>query len=169
MPQRKTHDVYADNQKVGEVWEHYDVFTEEERAEKRQKEILDLYHAKTETYRITETAEYKTKEERAKRNFKIRKTIGVLAIIAALAIAVLTITTAVSAKGISDPFSAFVIPAIICGVGLGLTHSEAINVNHIKNRPSIDWSWCIGWLFGGGIGFLVIYFVAFMFISQFLL
>ena len=165
MPQRKTHDVYAGNQKVGEVWEHYDVFTEEERAAQRAKMIVDAINADLRDGYTRDTPEYKAGEKKAERNFKIRKALGIVAIIVALAIVVLTITTAVSAKGISDPFSAFVIPAIIFGVGLGLTHSEAIKVNHIKKRPSIDWTWCIGWLFGGGIGFLIIYFVAFMFIT----
>ncbi|MBQ5591580.1 MAG: hypothetical protein IIU80_01390 [Clostridia bacterium] len=152
MPQRKTHNVYLGNQKVGEVWENYDVFTEKEREEKRKKEVLDLYHAKKDAYEIQETVEYKTKEDKAKKNFKIRKTIGIIFMLAAACVPIITM---LFFKDDMSPAITFYLPAIIFGLGTGIIHSEAY-VSTRTVKPRIDWASCFRWTIAGGVGFLIL-------------
>lgn len=154
MPQRKTHNVYVGNQKVGEVWENYDVFTEKEREEKRQKEILDLYHAKKERYEISETAEYKSKENKVKKNFKIRKTIGIILMLTAFSVPIITM---LFFKNEMSELTTFGLPAIVFGIGSGCIHSEA-HISTQTMKPHIDWASCLRWIIGGGICFLLVVF-----------
>ncbi len=153
MAQRKTHDVYAGNQKVGEVWETYDLFTPAEREAKRQKMIADMILKDLDKDRLRDTAEYKKKEARAERNFKIRKILGIISIIGAIGLIVFSLVNPQSEY--MSEYSLFFIPPVLFGIGMGLTHS-ASEINTKKKRPTIDWGWCLGWTIGSGIGFFIL-------------
>lgn len=151
MPQKKDYDVYLGNQKVGEVWSHHDTKSEYEREMGFQKEVADLYFAKRESQAVKSTTAYQTKEARIKKNFKIRKIIGIIFMILAVGV---PITTMLFFKNDMSEFTTFFLPAIIFGIGTGLTHTEAtISADTLKAR--IDWASSLRWLIGGGIGFLI--------------
>lgn len=153
MAQRKTHDVYAGNQKVGEVWENYDLFTPAEREAKKQKMIADMILEDLEKDRLRGTDDYKSKKAKAERNFKIRKVLGIIAILGAIGMIVASLVNPQSEY--MSEYTLFFLPPIAFGIGMGLTHSEAeLNLN--KKRPTIPWGWCIGWTIGGGIGFFIL-------------
>ncbi|MBQ8575774.1 MAG: hypothetical protein IJ447_07005 [Clostridia bacterium] len=165
MPQRKEYDVYAGNQKVGEVWGHYDVFTEAERAEKRAKMVADLIMDDLAKDRIRDTEQYKAKEAKAERNFKIRKTIGMICVIASIALAVISVVFNNEIK--SDSFLLrFVVPSIVFGLGIGLKYTD-VEVNVKKRKPVISWGDAF-YMFGGcGIGFFIADFIISFFIVKF--
>lgn len=153
MPQRKTHDVYSGNQKVGEVWEHYDVFTPAERAEQRAKRMAEAIKKSLDESRLLGTAEYQAKAAKAERNFKVRKALGIIAVIGAIGLIVFSL--AFPQSPLMSEWTMFYLSPIAFGIGMGLTHSDA-ELNLEKKRPTIPLGWCIGWTIGGGIGFFVL-------------
>ncbi len=153
MAQRKTHDVYAGNQKVGEVWENYDVFTPAERAEQKAKRMAEWIKKDLDESRLMGTAEYKKKEAKAERSFKIRKALGIISILGAIGMIVASLVNPQSEY--MSEYTLFFLPPIAFGIGMGLTHSKA-ELNLDKKRPTIPWGWCLGWTIGGGIGFFIL-------------
>lgn len=156
MAQRKTHDVYAGNQKVGEVWENYDLFTPAEREAKKQKMIADMILKDLEEGRLRDTDDYKSKEAKAERNFKIRKALGIIFVLVAIGLIVFSLVNPQSEY--MSEYTLFFLPPIFFGIGMGLTHSDT-HTNLEKRRPTVDWGWCIGWMIGGGIGFFILNFI----------
>lgn len=159
MPQRKTHDVYAGNQKVGEVWEHYDVFTEEERAAKRAKMIADMILDDLNKDQIYNSEAYQNQKKKLDRTYKVRKVIGIVVVIVSLGLAVLNV---INFKSFGDNIAIFFIPpAVVFGLGMGLIKSEPI-MNEKKRLPVVDWGGVLLKILLFGVVFLVLYFVLFI-------
>lgn len=161
MPQRKTHDVYSGNQKVGEVWEHYDVFSEAERAEKRQKMISDmiLHDLKKEEMRE------ETKNKIKVALYVVRLIIGIAMIIGSIVLAVkFFINREEMFDGSMVMF--FAPPSILFALGLGFANSY-IDYDTDSFRSGINWKGVFGSIIKGGIAFFIIDFLVSLFLMKF--
>ena len=68
MPQRKDYDVYAGNQKVGEIWSEHPTKTDYEVDLNIQKQVADLYFEKAKEDKLTSTEWYKAKEAKMEKH-----------------------------------------------------------------------------------------------------
>ena len=165
MPKRKEYDVYSGNQKIGEVWGEYDVFTPAERAEKRAKMMAERILDDLEKDRIRNTDSYRKKEAKADRNYKIRKVIGIFAIVVALFMAVLNI---INLQNAINMFISFIMPTILFGLGISFIYSQPYEVNKKKGKPDCDWAGSLYMGFWCGVGFLIVDFLVSAFIVKFI-
>lgn len=113
MPQRKDYDVYAGNQKVGEIWSEHPTKTEYEREIDRK--IAINQHIRHEMGYLSES--FYAKEKKMKRNGTIRVVIGAVIIIAAIIILI---------KFERNGWQDCILPSVLFGVGLALVKSDAI-------------------------------------------
>lgn len=148
MPQRKDYDVYAGNQKVGEIWSEHPTKTDYEVDLNIQKQVADLYFEKAKEDKLTSTEWYKAKEAKMEKHYKIRQIIGVLLIIASLIMAVMNVINTINNTILMDSLiMLFIVPPVVFSLGVGLRCTDVIT-NTSKGTPSIDWIGALG-MFGG--------------------
>ncbi|MBQ6931847.1 MAG: hypothetical protein IJN38_06925 [Clostridia bacterium] len=148
MPQRKDYDVYAGNQKVGEIWSEHPTKTDYEVDLNIQKQVADLYFEKAKEDKLTSTEWYKAKEAKMEKHYKIRQVIGVLLIIASLIMAVMNVINTINNTILMDSLiMLFIVPPVVFSLGVGLRCTDVIT-NTSKGTPSIDWIGALG-MFGG--------------------
>lgn len=162
MPQRKDYDVYAGNQKVGEIWSEHPTKTAYEVEMNVKKNIADLYFEKMEGYKNASTEQYKAKEAKMEKHYKIRMVIGVLIAIGSVIMAILTI---INRKEMESFVSGFVIPSVSFGLGAGLFFSMVAEPSSKRDKPHIEWGMALGMFAGCTIVFFIVYFIVFIIAS----
>lgn len=173
MPQRKTHDVYAGNQKVGEVWEHYDNKSSlEAEMNVRISAAKMVLRESLAQDAIDNNQKLKKKQERMKRNYKFRDVLGIVFYVIAIIIAVVFFMMMFANPAtIFDKIPMiyfYFIPSLVFAFGGGLRASMP-EVNTKRKKPQIDWGGVFTLFFGYGAGFLIAYFLITMFIRNFFL
>ena len=146
MPQRKDYDVYAGNQKVGEIWSNHPTKSDYESELNMKMMVCDTILSDLQQSAWEETDGYKSAKKKKDAKYKIRKIIGYIMMLGAfLYIAIMFFLN------ITDSGLLFVgVPAIMFGVGLGLRNSRP------ENDFSIDWWFIRVSVIGGAIGFVVL-------------
>ncbi|MBQ2965138.1 MAG: hypothetical protein IJE14_10820 [Clostridia bacterium] len=158
MPQRKDYDVYAGNQKVGEIWSEHPTKTDYEVDLNIQKQVADLYFEKAKEDKLTSTEWYKAKEAKMEKHYKIRQVIGVLIAVGSVIMAILTF---INRKEMESFVSIFVTPSVGFGLGRGLFYTDIVP-NMRSGKPRIDWGVALGMFAGSTVIFFIVYFLLFI-------
>lgn len=124
MPQRKDYDVYAGNQKVGEIWSNHQDKSDYE----SHLNVIELGVQMDRHKRGAFSKSFYAKEKKMKRNGIIRAIVGVGAIIAAIFVIV-----KIERNGWQD----CILPSALLGVGLALVKSGPIT-SYKKEDVYID-------------------------------
>ena len=158
MPQRKDYDVYAGNQKVGEIWSEHPTKTDYEVEMNVQKNIADLYFEKMEGYKNASTAEYKAKEAKMEKHYKIRMVIGVLIAVTFLIMAIINVINTINNTIIMDSLiMLFVVPPIGFSIGVGLFFSMVAEPSSKRDKPHIEWGMALDMFAGSALLSLLAY------------
>ena len=158
MPQRKTHDVYAGNQKVGEIWESYSGKTSYEAEMGVKIGAIDLIRAEG-TIRTDE--KLRKRYEKMKRNYKIRKIIGCLlrafSVISAFAFVPMARADKISFE------AGVIIVGALGAAAVSLLFSAPYN-DKKKIKTVIPWGSVFGGLIVGFIGTVLLHLSIYRFI-----
>ncbi|MBQ3046004.1 MAG: hypothetical protein IJO03_06065 [Clostridia bacterium] len=173
MPQRKTHDVYSGNQKVGEIWERYDNKSslEAEMNVKIAAAEMCLKESKAQDA-IDRNPKLKKKQDRMFKRGERAEVAGNIFIAVAVIVAVVFFALMfLNPETIFDMIPMvyfYFIPGGIFGFGWGLKmYYPELDVK--RNKPKFDWGGILFMFLACGLGFTFGYFLLTIFIRNFFL